>query len=68
MAIMLGQLHAALIAAGVPDDAARGAATEVAEFRNDISDLKSTLRLHTWILTTNTAGILVLIGLALRSH
>jgi hypothetical protein len=61
MAIMLGQLHAALIAAGVPDDAARSAATEVAEFRNDIADLKSTLRLHTWILSTNTAGLLAVL-------
>jgi len=39
-----------------------------ADFRNDIADLKSTLRLHTWILSTNTAGILIVLGLALRSH
>jgi hypothetical protein len=68
MAIMLGQLHAALIAAGVPEDKARQAAEEVAEFRNDIADLKSTLRLHTWILSANTAGIVILLGLALRVH
>jgi len=66
MAIMLGQLHAALVAAGVPDETARKAAEEVAEFRNDIADLKSTLRLHTWILSSNTAGVLILLGLALR--
>jgi hypothetical protein len=39
-----------------------------AEFRNDIADLKSTLRLHTWILSSNTAGILILLGLALQGH
>jgi len=66
MAIMLGQLHAALLAAGVSDEKARQAAEEVAEFRNDIADLKSTLRLHTWILSSNTAGVLILLGLALR--
>jgi len=36
---------------------------KVAEFRNDIADLKSTLRLHTWILSANTGGILILLGL-----
>jgi hypothetical protein len=66
MAIMLGDLHAALLAAGVPDETARKAAAEVAQFRDDIGDLKSTLRLHTWILSANTAGIALLIGLALR--
>lgn len=66
MAIMLSRLHAALVQAGVPEDKAREAAEEVAQFRDDIADLKSTLRLHTWILTSNTAGILILLGLALH--
>jgi hypothetical protein len=66
--MMMGELYDALRAGNVPEDKARAAAVEVAEFKNDISDLKSTLRLHTWILSANTAGILVLIGLALRSH
>lgn len=30
--------------------------------------IKSTLRLHTWILSVNTAGIALLVGLALRGH
>lgn len=55
-----------MTASSAPDDKAREAAKEVAEFKDDIADLKSTLRLHTWILSANTAGILVLLGFALR--
>jgi hypothetical protein len=66
MALMLGKLYDALRAADTPDDKAREAAEEVAEFKNDIAELKSTLRLHTWILSTNTAALLILLGLALH--
>jgi hypothetical protein len=52
---MLEKLYDALRAGDVPDDKARAAAVEVAEFRNDIAELKSTLRLHTWILSANSA-------------
>ena len=55
MPIMLEKLYDALRAGDVPDDKARAAAVEVAEFRNDIAELKSTLRLHTWILSANSA-------------
>jgi hypothetical protein len=57
---MLEKLYTALRAADVPEADARAAAVEVAEFKEAISDLKSTLRLHTWILSINTA-----IGLAI---
>ena len=66
MPIMLEKLYDALRAANIPDDKARAAAVEVAEFKDSIAEIKSTLRLHTWILTTNTAGILAIIGLLLR--
>jgi hypothetical protein len=33
-----------------------------------MAEIRSTLRLHTWILSTNTAGILAIIGLLLRGH
>lgn len=68
MPMMLEKLYDALRAANIDDEKARAAAVEVAEFKDAIADIKSTLRLHTWILSTNTAGLLVLIGLALRSH
>jgi hypothetical protein len=63
---MMEKLYDALRAANVPDDKARAAAVEVAEFKDSIADIKSTLRLHTWILSVNTAGILAVIGLMLR--
>ena len=51
-------------AANVPDDKARAAAREVAEFKESIHEIKSTQRLHTWILTFNTAMLAALIGKA----
>lgn len=73
MPIMLEKLYDAFIAAKVPDDKARAAAVESAEMRDQIvdvrsqiNDVKSTLRLHSWMLATNTALVLLLLGLALR--
>jgi hypothetical protein len=62
MPIMLEKLYDALRAANIPDDKARAAAVEVAEFKESIAEIKSTLRLHTWILSVNTAGIVAIIG------
>jgi hypothetical protein len=63
---MLEKLYDALRAGNVPDDKARAAAVEVAEFRDSIAEIKSTLRLHSWMLMTQTTCTLVLIGLVLR--
>jgi hypothetical protein len=63
MAIMLSKLYDALRAANVPDDKAREAATEVAEFRANIAEIKSDIRLLKWIATVNSAGILAMIGM-----
>jgi hypothetical protein len=62
MPVMLEKLYDALRAANVPDDKARAAAVEAAEFHNAISEIKSTQRLHTWILSLNTAMIVAIIG------
>lgn len=43
--------------------AVRGYPIELAEFREAISDIRSTLRLHTWILSINSAGILAVVGM-----
>jgi hypothetical protein len=50
MALMLGKLHEALIAAGVEQKVAREAAEEVAGFDRDLAEVKSVQRLHTWML------------------
>jgi hypothetical protein len=62
MPIMMEKLYDALRAANIPEDKARAAAVEVAEFQASISEIKSTLRLHTWILTVNTAMIVAIVG------
>ena len=62
MPIMLEKLYDALRAANVPDDKARAAAVEVAEFKEAIAEIHSTLKLHTWMLSLNTAGIAVILG------
>lgn len=64
MPMMLEKLYDALRAANVPEDKARAAAVEVAEFKDSISEIKSTQRLHTWILTFNTAMLAALLGKA----
>jgi hypothetical protein len=52
MALMLGKLHEALLAAGVEQTIAREAAEEVAGFDRDLVEVKSVQRLHTWMLGT----------------
>jgi len=66
MAVMMEKLYAALRAGNVPEDKAREAAVEAAGFEN--SDMKATLRLHTWILSFNTAMIVALVGKAFLGH
>lgn len=69
MPIMLEKLYDALRAGHVPDDKARAAAVEVAEFRDSIAEIKSTLRLHSWVLGFNTAMLVAIVGkLFLAGH
>lgn len=57
MPMMLEKLYDALRSGNVPDDKARAAAVEV-------SEITSIQRLHTWILTFNTAMLAALLGKA----
>lgn len=61
MALMLGALHDALIAAGVPADKAQKAAEEVAGYESQLAEIKSDLRVVKWMLGVILAGIAVLI-------
>jgi hypothetical protein len=65
---MMEKLYDALRAANVPDDKARAAAVEIAEYRESIADIRSTLRLHTWILSFNTALIVAIVGKLFFTH
>jgi hypothetical protein len=66
MAAMMAKLYAALRAADVPDDKATAAAEEAANFENSLTELKSVQRLHTWILTFNTAMLIAIFGVLIR--
>ena len=68
MPIMLEKLYDALRAANIDDAKARAAAVEVAEFKESIADIRSTLRLHTWILSVNTALLLAAAGKLFLGH
>jgi len=68
MAIMMGKLYDALVDGGTSPAKAIAAAEEGAAQSTDLQDVKSTLRLHTWILTFNTAMIVALVGKAFLSH
>jgi hypothetical protein len=62
MALMMGKLHAALVSAGVEPNAAREAAEEVAAYEHELAEIKSTLKLHSWMLATNTVLLVAILG------
>ena len=62
MALMMGKLHAALVAAGVEPNAAREAAEEVAGYEHQLAEIKATQRLHSWMLATNTVLLMAILG------
>ena len=69
MAVMMGNLYAALIRAGADAVDAQKAAEEVADhesriadLRNDMTDLKGDLKLIRWMLGFNLAMTLAVVG------
>jgi hypothetical protein len=66
-ALMLGKLHDALRAGGVPDDKAREAAEEVATYEKNLSEIKPDVRLLKWTTGTTLAGVLALVIQAFTS-
>jgi capsule polysaccharide export protein KpsE/RkpR len=61
MAMMLGRLHEALIQAGAPEDKAREAAEEVAQFENRLAKVQTDLAVLKAMVGTNTAGIAIIL-------
>lgn len=55
MALMMASLYDALKAANVDDDKARKAAEEVAGYESQLADLRSSIKLQTWMLTFSIA-------------
>ena len=68
MPVMMEKLYDALRDANVLDEKARAAAVEIAEYKESISDIRPTLRLHTWILSFNTALIVAVVGKLFFTH
>jgi hypothetical protein len=68
MTTMITEIYDAFRDAGISEEKARRAAEAVASYENRFASIESTLRLHTWILSANSAGILALLGLALRHN
>jgi hypothetical protein len=68
MTTMITEIYDAFRDAGISEEKARRAAEAVASYENRFASIESTLRLHTWMLSVNTAGILALIGLVLHHN
>ena len=50
--MILEEIYDALIEAGATEDKARAAVGAVARYESEMSDIRSTLRLHSWMLGT----------------
>jgi hypothetical protein len=68
MPIMLEKLYDALRAADVPDDKARDAAVEGAQYENRAAKIESDLALLKWMVASNVAITLVVLAFVLRGH
>jgi len=71
MAIMMGKLYTALLAAKVPEEQARGAAEEIAVFetlRLDISDLRGKVNVLTAMVGIVITILLVGFGKLIFGH
>ena len=62
MALMLGKLHDALVAAAVDKNLAREAAEEVAGYENRLARIEATLTLHSWMLGAIIALLIAILG------
>lgn len=62
MALQLGALRDALLEAGATADTARKAAEEAASYENRLASVEGRLSLLTWMVGTNIALSMVLLG------
>jgi hypothetical protein len=50
--MLIEEIYHALIEAGASEDKARAAARAIARYESEMSDIRSILRLHSWMLGT----------------
>ena len=62
MPLMMGRLYHALIHAKVPEAEALAAAEEAASFENRVASVESTLTVIQWMVGTNIALNLIVLG------
>jgi hypothetical protein len=63
MAVMMGKLYTALIAADVAEDKAIAAAEEAASFQNDLAKVKADLLVVKWM-----CGVIIVMVLSLVTN
>jgi hypothetical protein len=68
MSIMLEKLYDALRAGNVPDDKARDAAVEGAQYENRAVKIEGDLTLLKWMVGSNVGITLVVLAFVLRGH
>jgi len=68
MPMMLEKLYDALRSVNVPDDKARAAAVESAQYENRASRIESDLSLLKWMVGSNVAITLIVLAFMLRGH
>lgn len=61
MTTMIAEVYDALLSAGANDEKARAAATAIAEYNRDISEVKSNLALLKWMVGFNLAFTLAVL-------
>jgi glucokinase len=62
MSLMITEVYDALRSANVPEDAAKKAAAAVATYEPQLADIRSDLRLLKWMVGTNAALSVVVLG------
>ena len=62
MALVVGELYAALKLAQVPDDKARAAATALADFERRTPRIETLVSVNTAVLAMNTALVIAVAG------
>ena len=59
--MLIEELYDALKEAGASEEKAKAAARAIATYENQFADIRGILKLHSWILSTNTAMLVALL-------
>ena len=59
--MLIEEVYDALKEAGASEEKSRAAARAIATYEDRLADVRSTLRLHSWILATNTALLIAIL-------